>query len=457
MPRLGTFTVRQRISLAVAVLVSSVLIITGVTVYVIENRRIDAAIETTIANELSGFRKFAPDEQTSNRLTSYLESSFPPSGSAIWAFNADGTVAFVGPDASALRTSPSFPIQVRQRFETGGVFDFDAGGHTYRVGVLPIHTGVERSALVATMNIDAARAELRELMVTYALLAALSIMIVVALSSLIASRALSPLRQLRDTAKTVTEGSLSDRIEVTGSDDLADLQHTFNAMLDRLESALIAQKSMLDDAAHELRTPLTIIRGHIELIDPHDPEDVDNTKAIVTEEIDRMGRLVSDLLTLAKTDRHDFVRTSPTFVASMIDSVLARVAPMAQREWQIDHTLNEIASLDEQRIIQALVQLVDNAIKHTAVGDVIALGATRSGPTLEMWVRDTGEGIDPEKRGLIFERFAQADPEAEGFGLGLTIVSAIANAHGGNLTLDEPHPGVSGATFRIRITEKEES
>ena len=109
MPRLRTLTVRQRISLAVAALVSSALIVTGVTVYVVESRRIDAAIETTIANELAGFRKFAPDQPVTARLTSYLESSFPPAGSAMWAFNADGTVTFVGPDAKALRTAQTFP------------------------------------------------------------------------------------------------------------------------------------------------------------------------------------------------------------------------------------------------------------------------------------------------------------------------------------------------------------
>ena len=457
MPRLRTLTVRQRISLAVAALVSSALIVTGVTVYVVESRRIDAAIETTIANELAGFRKFAPDQPVTARLTSYLESSFPPAGSAMWAFNADGTVTFVGPDAKALRTAQTFPKEVRQRLETGGVFDFVAEGQAYRVGVLPVHHGTERSALVATMNTNTARAELRELMITFALLAALSIMIVVALSNLVARRALSPLRQLRDTARTVTEGSLSDRIEVTGRDDLADLQRTFNDMLDRLESSMSAQKGMLDDAAHELRTPLTIIRGHIELLDVNDPADVEATRSIVTDEIDRMGRLVSDLLILAKTDRHDFVRTEPTYVASAIDSVLARVAPLAERDWRTDSALNEIVLLDEQRIVQALVQLVDNAIKHTSEGDVIAIGASRNGPTLEIWVRDTGRGIDPAQRELIFERFQQADPESDGFGLELTIVSAIAKAHGGTLALDEHVPGVDGATFRIRITQKEDS
>ncbi len=449
--RLPNLTVQQRISFAVALLVATALVVTGFTVYLIESRRVDAAVESSIANEMAGFRKYSPEETVDTRLTSYLESSFPPHGSVLWAFKSDDTIAFVGPDASTLQADGNFPVEVRKRINSGGVFDFSAGGTHYRIGILPIHADDQRAALVVTVDTGLARAELRELMITFGLLAAISLMVVVSLSNLIAARALAPLRQLSDTAKKVSEGTLGDRIVITGKDDLADLQLTFNTMLDRIEAAMRAQKDMLDDAAHELRTPLTIIRGHIELLDPTDPEDAQATRAIVTEEIDRMGRLVSDLLILAKTDRRDFVKREAVEVGGLLQSVLDRMAPLHERQWAIDEGLDETAQLDEQRIIQALVQLVDNAVKHTDRQDVIALGAKRIGTEIEFWVRDTGSGVDESKRDVIFERFGQADSESEGFGLGLTIVSAIAAAHGGQLALDPAVEGVRGSTFRFRI------
>lgn len=449
--RMPVLTVQQRISLAVAILVSAALAITGLTVYFIESRRVDASIETAIANELEGLRRYAPNQAVDQRLTSYLQSSFPRAGTAMWAFKTDGSVSFVGPESSDLQKDAKFPTRIRAAFDAGGVFDFESGGDTYRVGVLPVHAGDNRAALVVTVNEDIANAELRELMITYALLATLSLMVVVSLSSLIAARALAPLRELRNTAKTITEGSLGDRIDVTGKDDLADLQRSFNSMLDRIEAAMQAQRGMLDDAAHELRTPLTIIRGQIELLDLSDPADAEATKVIVMDEIDRMGRLVSDLLILAKTDRQDFVRPAPANVADILHSVLAKVSPLVERHWLIDAELDEVVDLDEQRIVQALVQLVDNAIKHTGDGDVIALGAQRRGTMIEFWVRDSGAGVDPSQREKIFERFAQADPESAGFGLGLTIVSAIVSAHGGDLSLDPADPNAPGATFRFGI------
>jgi len=122
-----------------------------------------------------------------------------------------------------------------------------------------------------------------------------------------AGRLLRPVRDLTETARAITETDLSQRIPTEGDDEIAQLARTFNEMLDRLTSAFTAQRAFVDDAGHELRTPITIVRGHLELMGD-DPQDRADTVTLVTDELDRMTRIVEDLLMLATSEQPDFVR-----------------------------------------------------------------------------------------------------------------------------------------------------
>jgi len=277
------------------------------------------------------------------------------------------------------------------------------------------------------------------------------VLLIAAIASWLAGRLLRPVRRLRETAQGITEGDLSGRLEVTGNDDLTELQRTFNAMLDRLEGAFATQRRLLDDAAHELRTPLTVLRGHLEVVDTADAKDVGATRALLLDEVDRMARLVSDLLLLAKAQRPDFVRTEPTEVEALTHGALDRARGLGDRVWMLDAAAPALVALDAQRITQALLQLAHNAVQHTDDGAEIGIGSHVVGSRLELWVRDTGPGVPEEIRANIFDRFAQAEAGHDGFGLGLSIVSAIAEAHGGRAELDDARPGRPGATFRLVI------
>jgi signal transduction histidine kinase len=222
-------------------------------------------------------------------------------------------------------------------------------------------------------------------------------------------------------------------------------------MLDRLEDAFATQRRLLDDAAHELRTPLTVLRGHLEVVDTADTQDVEATRALVLDEVDRMARLVSDLLLLAKAQRPDFVRAEPTDVEALTDGALERARGLGDRAWMLDEAASALVTLDAQRITQALLQLAHNAVHHTAEGDEIGIGSSIDGHQLQLWVRDTGAGVPEEIRENLFDRFAQGEPGHDGFGLGLSIVAAIAEAHGGRAALDEARPDRVGATFRLVI------
>jgi two-component system OmpR family sensor kinase len=286
-----------------------------------------------------------------------------------------------------------------------------------------------------------------------AMLAGLTAFLVAAaLAWLIAGRVLAPLRQLADAAASVREKNLSQRIPVTGTGELADLSATFNAMLDRVEEAVATQRAFLDDAGHELRTPLTIVRGHLELAPADEPLPA-STRRLILDELDRMGRIVDDLLTLAKAERPDFVVLSPTDVADLTVDIVDMARPLGERDWIVRPDAIVVAPLDRQRIIQAWMNLVRNALQHTAEGDRIAVFAKAVDGWIELGVEDTGEGVAPADRKRIFERFARGvsarRSRSDGAGLGLSIASAIAHAHRGEIALRDTMGG--GATFVIRL------
>ncbi|AWB92753.1 sensor histidine kinase [Aeromicrobium chenweiae] len=456
-PTWSRLTVRQRLTATIALLTSVALLAVGGTLYVLEARRIDRSVDSTISQEIGEFRTLRAQDDpatgkpftTAERLLEvFLERNLPDPDEQLFAFPADGRPSYQGEYDARLQRSTQFPALVERLSTTGGAETLTIDGHEYRVAVQPIAVGSSTSSFVVVHDVAASRAPLRDLIVTYVLLAALSVIVVAGVASWSAGRLLSPVRRLRETAQGITDGDLGGRIEVTGHDDLSDLQRTFNAMLDRLEAAFAAQRQLLDDAGHELRTPLTVLRGHLEVLDVDDPEDVAATRALLLDEIDRMSRLVDDLLMLAKARRPDFVRPRPVDVESLTLGALERARALADRRWVLDAVARTTAPVDGQRITQALLQLSENAARHTEVGDEIGIGSRTHEGRLELWVRDSGPGVDPAIAPAIFQRFAQGEDAREGFGLGLSIVSAIAEAHGGDVVLDDTD---TGATFRVRL------
>ncbi|NRQ50304.1 sensor histidine kinase [Aeromicrobium stalagmiti] len=461
LPAWSRLTVRQRLTATIALLTSLALLAVGGTLYALESRRIDRSIENGLSQEIGEFRALQTENDPATRkpftsaerlLEVFLERNLPDDNEELFAFPASGRPTYQGEYDARLQRSTVFPALVKRLSEGGGTETLSVDGHAYRVAVQPITVGSTTSSFVVTHDVSASRSDLRELMVTYALLGALSVIVIAGIASWSAGRLLSPVRRLRETAQGITDGDLGGRLEVTGHDDLSDLQRTFNDMLDRLEAAFVTQRQLLDDAGHELRTPLTVLRGHLEVLDLNDPADVAATRTLLLDEIDRMSRLVNDLLMLAKARRPDFVDPHPVDVESLTHGAVDRARALADRTWLLDGVARTTVPVDGQRITQALLQLSSNAARHTGVGDEIGIGSRTHDGRLELWVRDTGSGVDPEIAPAIFQRFSQGEDAHEGFGLGLSIVSAIAEAHGGDVVLDPSTDGTGpGATFRIRL------
>lgn len=267
----------------------------------------------------------------------------------------------------------------------------------------------------------------------------------------LADMILTPVQNVRETARSISETDFSKRIEVEGRDEISELANTFNEMLDRIERSFQTQKKFIDDASHELRTPITIIRGHLETLEA-DPEDRERTIALVLDELGRMSRLVDDLLLLARSERPDLLDLDVVDVETLTSDVHAKAGALGSRNWVLKQTAQGRIVGDRQRLTQALIQLSQNALQHTEEGDVIEIGSELRNGRARFWVRDEGSGVPIAEQERIFQRFARGRDGRRGgpgAGIGLAIVRAIARAHNGNVDLDSA-PG-RGSTFSLVI------
>lgn len=277
------------------------------------------------------------------------------------------------------------------------------------------------------------------------------------LSWLGAGRLMAPIATLAKTARSISESDLAQRIPTPKSDgELAELTQTFNAMMDRIQSAFDSQRDFINDAGHELRTPITIIQGHLELLDG-DPQERQETMELVMDELDRMGRLVSDMILLAKSERPNFLQLETVEVRAFTEELFAKATALAERHWvlklagSVEGTGERRLMVgDRQKLTGALLNLLRNAAQYTQPSDTIELGCQLGPRQVQFWVRDTGEGISLTDQQRIFARFARGQHRqrrTEGSGLGLAIASAVAEAHSGRIELVSQLG--RGSTFRM--------
>jgi two-component system OmpR family sensor kinase len=422
----------------------------GFVVYALEGQRLDRVVTEQVAQEISEFEAFRSQAGTGDpeELIRAAMSRQAPAANELLMAVTEGRTAVVQPGVRVHEDfqgqvvepdllEPDFVAAVAGSAADGESFRFDSP--RYGPTVVAVKPVVARgpapdSAFVVAYFMRGERAELVETMRTYTVVAAVSLVLVTASAYAVAGRLLRPVRDLQEAATAISSSDLSRRIEARGHDDLTELTHTVNAMLDRLQGAFSAQRQFLDDAGHELRTPITIVRGHLELLDPADTTEVEQTVSLVTDEVDRMSRLVDDLILLAKSRRPDFLRLDTVDVGDLTEDAVEKMRGLADRVWSVDERAAGTMLLDRHRITQALLQLAANAVRFTDSEDTIAVGSRFDDRDLLLWVRDTGAGIAAEHQQHVFERFYQAgDDHGGGGGLGLSIVHAIAEAHHGTV------------------------
>lgn len=440
------------------------------------SHRMEQQAEQSVLRKIEVFRSVA-EEQTSvaqaplnddltaaldmyfNRYLKYVYRNSEGSIAAIALI--DGKVAYHTPHAPLdLLTKQPDLVRDRSQLAQSRHGEVTIAGEKWFYGVEPIQIrGEVRGLLVVLYDIAITTRQVNSSVSIVFQVALLVFIVATAIAWRTAGQVLAPLRLLTQTARSITESDMTQRISVRGSDEVAEMTVTFNEMLDRLQLAFNSQQEFVRDAGHELRTPITVIQGQLEML-KYRPEQQSQTLKLVTDELDRMGRLVNDLLLLAKAERPDFLKPKPEELDWLTEELYLKAKLLADRDWQLESKGLSPVTLDRQRFTQAVMNLVQNAVRHTQEGDTIAIGSTSKDGYLHFWVKDTGEGIVPADQERIFHRFARAtdvdqDDRFEGAGLGLAIVEAIVNAHGGWVELSSQLGHGSTFTLVMPINAKE--
>jgi two-component system OmpR family sensor kinase len=378
--------------------------------------------------------------------------------------DADGTrskpvVLDYGQDVTA---RPAIPA----RLEPGRIITVSgrAGDDArYRVLATPDRDGA--SLIVAAVPLREVDQTLHRLLLVEGLVIAGVLLGLGLIARLVVRVGLLPLDRMAHTAGAIAGGDLSHRVPSPDPrTEVGRLGQALNAMLDRLEHAFAERRASEDrlrqfiaDASHELRTPLTTIRGYAELFRigaARDPDETERAMQRIEDEAARMGVLVEDLLTLARLDEVRAAPHVPLDLAALAGDAVDDARAIAP-DRSIDLVVSPPATVlgDTDQLRQVLGNLVRNALVHTPPGTAIAVGLRRNRGSIELEVRDHGPGLPTDDPNALFGRFWRAEGGRErgrgGAGLGLAIVAAIVEAHGGTASAANAPGG--GASFVVRL------
>jgi signal transduction histidine kinase len=304
---------------------------------------------------------------------------------------------------------------------------------------------------------DAVRAQLRSdtlhrLLVEYVFALAVMTMISVGAGWLLAGRALRPLREITATARRVSGENLGERIGLTGpADELKELADTFDGMLGRLDAAFGSQRHFVANASHELRTPLAIMRTEVDvaLADPSaSTGELRGMGEAVRETVDRCERLIESLLVLARSEASTGREEAVDLAALAGDCITDLRARAEDAQVEVSADLNPAWTRGDPALLERMIaNLIDNGIRHNEQGGHLSVVTFTRDGVVQLSVRNGGPVIDPADAQTLTEPFRRLDRTFGGFGLGLSIVRSVTEAHGGSTEVIAPQSG--GLEVRI--------
>jgi heavy metal sensor kinase len=359
--------------------------------------------------------------------------------------------------------APWVTAEVRARALAGPAFTVTAplgpDAQRYRVRVTAFREGDQQRLLVFAISLQRVEDDVSKLLVLFLSAAPPVLLGTTAAAYWLADRALRPVGQMTADAADIRADRLHERVVVPRSDDeLKRLALTLNAMLDRVEEGVNQQRRLIADASHELRTPLAVMRTEIDVSLRVDdlPDAARDVLSSALEEINRMSRTVSNLLTLAALDEGKLeLLTAWMDLRTCIDEAVDTLRPLAMDKkirFEVAGEPLEVQA-DAPRIRLAFANLLDNAIRYSPIGGVVHISIWRRAGEVGVTVADEGPGIPPEHQEHLFDRFYRVDRVRHrsdgGSGLGLAICREIALAHGGATSVDSK-PG-SGSAFSLTL------
>ncbi|MGI8425854.1 MAG: sensor histidine kinase [Actinomycetota bacterium] len=464
-------SLRARLLIATVALVGiGLLIANGATYALLRSSLIDRVDQQLSGSYSPAVRQLVAGERGPRRGPFRGGGDVPPSTYAQMRSPSGEVIAERSFGFGAVTARPNLPAKLpgaesassRQR----QVFTADStgGGHfRYRVMATPIPG--ERGTVVVAIPLAEVDATLHRLVLVEAIVTAAVLVAMAAAATWMVRVGLRPLQKMGDTADAIAGGDLSRRVEpAEPRTEVGRLGLALNSMLERIENAFAEKQAsenrlrrFVADASHELRTPLTSIRGYAELFRrgaDSRPDDLAKTMQRIEDESERMGKLVEELLTLARLDQGHALELQPVDLTKLArDAVEDFSAADGDHPADLDASESIMVEADEHRLRQVLANLLGNARVHTPAGTPVhvRLGSADSRAWVE--VEDEGPGLAAEDASRVFDRFFRVDPSRSrdkgGAGLGLSIASAIAEAHGGSISLRSA-PG-AGSTFRLEL------
>jgi two-component system sensor histidine kinase ArlS len=275
----------------------------------------------------------------------------------------------------------------------------------------------------------------------------------------LAKQLLKPVREIAETMKRIKKNGFQERMEIyPQKDELADLTNVFNEMMDELEKSFLQQKQFVEDASHELRTPVSILEGHLSLLNrwgKKDPAILDESLNASLQELTRLKKLITDLLSLTRAENHLILREDKADLQAIIHHLiknLAIVHPDFQFHLEVEEQLPFIA-ISEQHLEQILIILLDNSIKYSPVHKIINVSAKLQDENVLLSVVDKGIGIPHEHIQEVFNRFYRIDKararESGGTGLGLSIAKRLIEIYNGSISLESKEK--EGTTVNVLL------
>ncbi len=453
--RLNHISIRLRLTAWYAVALTLGLVLFGFVMWLAAERRLISGVDARLAQRLAGLED-SLNKESRWKSRSHLQREL---AEVIGAY-PDGSLIQIRDSAGALLVAPS---QTMPSWPTDGVSKrprtVRRGGRSYRLMAGTLVSAGENWTILVAVSLDDVLALMRDLGRLLVLMIPAVMGIACVGGYWLSLRALRPVDEITAVAKSIGMHNLSQRIAApqTG-DELQRMAEAWNDVLARLESAVKRMRQFTADASHELRTPLTLIRAAAELAlrRERDPEAYRTTLRGVEEQAEYMTRLTESLLMLARMDAASYeLLLEPVDLNALLISVVEQneaLAAAKQIRLQVETNGAALARANDAALRRLLVILLDNAFKFTDGGGTVTASVRAVEDGAVVSVSDTGLGIAAEALPFIFDRFYRADAAREnggGFGLGLSIAQAIAQAHGSKLVVESTR--AAGSRFSLEL------
>ena len=459
-------SVRGRLTLFYVSVLAAALVIVGALIYVLLARALFVRVDETLlagvsiaATSLSNDLEEGQDYQDAARSTVAEQASseqmlmvFDQRGRLLAESGRDPDLTVSLPPLATLSTAEPLLETVLER----------DGDDRHRLAYRKVSIPPAEYIVAAGADLDPMDEELAFLRRILAYMVPIALGLAALGGWFLVRKGLSPVVAMADRARRIGGENLSERLPVANPrDELGHLAETFNELLGRVEAALTQQRQFMADASHELRTPVTATRtaAAVALQQTHrDEAEYRETLRIVEEQAARLSRVVDDMFTLARADTGSYpIRTTPMYLDEVIDEVVRASRVVAgTKDVSIEATVVPSAAFtgDEELIRRMIVNLIDNAVRHTPAGRAVRVELDATAKGFAIAVKDQGPGIPADIRSQIFERFFRGDGARrwsahDGAGLGLALARWIARAHGGDVVLARSSP--SGSTFVITL------